>query len=65
MRNHSTKSGSKLIGIAVAALFSMLVLPSVASARFRQVPEIDPAAASGIVSIVVGGLAILADRIRR
>jgi len=63
MRNQSMKPVLKILGITAAVLFTTAVLPSSASARF--VPEIDPGTASGIVSLVLGGVAILVDRIRR
>jgi len=64
MRNQSMKPALEILGIAAAVLFTSAVLPSSASARVN-VPEIDPATASGIVSLVLGGVAILVDRIRR
>jgi len=64
MRNQSMKPALKILGIAAAVLFTTAVLPSSASARVN-VPEIDPGTASGIVSLVLGGVAILVDRIRR
>ena len=65
MRNQSMKPALKILGIAAAVLFTTAVLPSSASARFQDVPEIDPGTVSGIVSLVLGGVAILVDRIRR
>ena len=64
MRNQSMKPALKILGIAAAVLFTTVVLPSSASARVN-VPEIDPGTASGFVSLVLGGVAILVDRIRR
>ena len=51
--------------LAIAAALSLLAASS-ANARFdRQVPEIDPAAVGSVAAVLVGGLAIFADRRRK
>jgi len=64
MRNQSRQAVIRILGIAAAAFVTTAVLPSSASAQVA-VPEIDPGTASGVVSLVLGGVAILVDRIRR
>lgn len=58
---------TRILGtLAIAAAISVTAASS-ANARIsnRQVPEIDPAAMASVVSVLVGGLAIFADRRRK
>jgi len=50
--------------LAIAAAISLMASSS-ANASFRQVPEINPAAAGSVVAVLLGGLAIFADRRRK
>ena len=68
-----TRIITRTLGTLVIAAALSLTLTSSADARSRGgdencsrgVPEIDPAAAGSVVSVLLGGLAIFADRRRK
>jgi hypothetical protein len=62
----NTKIITRALGtLAITAAISLMAASS-ANAHFRgQVPEIDPAAVGSVVSVLLGGLAIFADRRRK
>ena len=62
----NTKIITRALGtLAIAAAISLLAASSASAVQRPQVPEIDPAAVGSVVSVLLGGLAIFADRRRK
>ena len=62
----NTKIITRALGtLAIAAAISLMAASSANATPRPQVPEIDPAAVGSVAAVLVGGLAIFADRLRK